>query len=251
MNLVQKLPVALGLAGLMMMSSCSKEDVQVPEPIASHNTSSNTRGIGGIAFKPIISPTYGPAGLNLHPDGWERDLTASNYLIGLPSGTSTLTHLFGNEALPWDKPLPAVPGGSGANSILTTSSNSKVDPLNLNIGANKRSAVKTKIKNLTPGKVYQLQTYVSTTVCKMKQNNYKQVGARFFRLSWIGANGKKNAICTGLSALKIGTWVALPLTFTAESSEQVLAFEGYTKEDNEFTYAHIFVDYGSLTEVNN
>src|SRR5215217_2226130 len=101
MNLVKQLPVALGLAGLMMMSSCSKDDVQAPEPVTSQNTSSHMRGVG-IGFKPIISPTYGPAGLNLHPDGWERDLTASNYLIGLPSGTSTLTHLFGNEALSWE-----------------------------------------------------------------------------------------------------------------------------------------------------
>ncbi|MCE7067347.1 hypothetical protein [Dyadobacter sp. CY326] len=86
----------------MMMSSLSKEDAQTPEPVIGERTDASMQGI-----PPILTPvaasipaTYGLTGSNVYPAGWQRGPICSSDLALLPTGTSSLTHLFGNPGLP-------------------------------------------------------------------------------------------------------------------------------------------------------
>lgn len=250
MNLVKQLPIGLGFACLMMMSSCSNEDVLAPEPVKNEKTDASMRGIPPILTAiPHIAPTYGPAGSNVYPAGWQRSNSTSNDLVGLPTGTSTLTHLFGNEGLPWQKPLPPIPNAPNANSFLTISSNSKKGVFFSDDAAlaNKRSSVETKVKNLKPGKMYEITYYVASTICKLKQNNYTPTLPWLIRLDWIGANGQTNALTVNADTEAV--WFPYTITFEAVTNEQILNFTAFTDSDSKFTYAHIFVDQNSIKEV--
>ncbi|MCE7067348.1 hypothetical protein [Dyadobacter sp. CY326] len=251
MNLVQKLPIGLGLACLMMMSSCSKEDVQTPAPAKSERSDANMRDEGGfIKVFPIFNSTFGQLGCNIHPNGWSRSGNASSNAVGYPTGNSSLAYLFGNPAWPWEKALPSIPGALDANnSILTVSTSTKINVIDFEATAGKRSAVETKIKNLKPGKLYKVTFWATTTVSKVKQNNKIQAYAHALSLDWIYPDGKENALVLSLNSNNAALWKTYSITFEAKHSEQVLTFTAFTKNEGEFAYAHLFVDHNSIKEV--
>lgn len=92
MNLVQKLPIGLGLACMMMLSSCSKEDVQVAEP---HEASMAAVSEASLKVRgPVLPSSQGTVTGNANSNsgslpGWSalHVLGVSNfkYLLGDPS----------------------------------------------------------------------------------------------------------------------------------------------------------------------
>lgn len=250
MNLVQKLPIGLGLACLMLMSSCSKEGVQTPEPVKSERGDQSMRGIPPIlTAAPNMPATYGPTGSNVLPTGWQRDLTYSNNLVELPIGTSNLTHLFGKEGLPWETPLLPIPNVPNATSILTLSTHAKSTWSDNHLSTNQRSAVETKIKNLVPGKFYSVDFYVASTICKLAQNNFTKAYADEVEVSLRDSNGKLGTPTgIGFDIINPTKWIKASMIIEAKGTEQIISFTAYTENPGEFAYAHIFVNNNSVKE---
>ncbi|WP_026629294.1 hypothetical protein [Dyadobacter alkalitolerans] len=248
MNLVQKLPVGLGLAFLMMMSSCSKEDALTPEPVKSDRTDASMRGIPPILTAvPNIPVTYGATGSNVHAIGWERSSATSNDAIGLPTGTSSLTHLFGDGGLQWVTPLTTIPNAPYENSVLTISTKAKFDPFKLAASKNQRSAVEAKIKNLIPGKKYQITYHLASTICSVNQNGLQQAYTDVIQADWIDADGTSIAATVGLD--DNSNWISQTVTFTATSTERILRFTAYNTGDDVYSYAHIAIGQNSVKAV--
>ena len=250
MNLVQKLPIGLCLACLMMMSSSSKEDMQSPEPLTSEKTDASMRGVPPIITgAPYLAPTYGQIGNASLPNSWSRDATFSNDPILFPTGISTSTHLFGLADSPWVKPLSPVGSGLNGSPILTVSTNSKADPLNWFGTSNKRSGVTTTLKNLVPGKLYKIKFYVATTLSQTKPNNLKHVYADFLMIDQMKSNVfVKHLYGTGLDASNQGDWIPQEIIINANENELTLNFSAFTSASDEFAYAHILVDNNSVKE---
>jgi hypothetical protein len=208
------------------------------------------RGIPPIlTVVPNMPATYGPTGSNILPTGWQRDLTYSNNLAELPTGTSNLTHLFGKEALQWEKPLPSIPNVPNATSILTISTHAKSTWIDNHLSTNQRSAVETKIKNLKPGKFYSVDFYVATTVCKLAQNNFTKAYADEVEVSLRDANGKLGVPTgIGFGPDDQAKWIHNSIIIEAKGNEQIISFTAYTVNPGEFAYAHIFVDNNSVKE---
>ncbi|MCF2489850.1 hypothetical protein [Dyadobacter sp. CY347] len=250
MNLVKQLPIGLGLACLMMMSSCSKEDVQTLEPLKSERTDASMRDDGGyIKILPIFHATFGPLGSNVYPNGWQRGSSTSSNLIGYPTGSSNFTHLFGNPAWPWVNPISPIQDVPNASSFLTISTKAKKTWTEDGASTGKRSSVETIVKNLTPGKMYELTYYTTSSVCAVKQNNLTPAYASAVVVDWIYSNGtKKSALTMSLKNWE-GTWNKQTITFEANEKDQVLNFTAFTESESTFGYAHIFVDHKSIKEV--
>ncbi|MCF2503822.1 hypothetical protein L0663_10570 [Dyadobacter sp. CY107] len=244
MNLVQKSPIGLGLACLLMLSNCSKEDVPTPEPGKSQNTSSNMRGVGGgLISLPALSPTNGPTGLNVYPSGWRRSATASNDLFAYPTGTSSCQHLWGDISVPWEKLILK----ESVSSIATVSTSAKINLLNEASTANKRSAVETTIKFLKPGKKYEVTVHVATT--KLFDFFKNAAYANVLALDLVRPTGIVPLSNTLINQSKQAVWVSQTITFEATNEEEILRFTAYTDVDNKLAYAHIYVDENAIKEL--
>ncbi|KAA0990861.1 hypothetical protein [Dyadobacter aurulentus] len=253
MNLVQKLPIGLGLACMMMLSSCSKEDVSAPEPqVGGVNESSGLREeTGGVVALPVFPSTIGATGFNIYPAHWKRvvipNLNALTLNV-LPTGTSTSTHLWGNASLPWTKAIQAINEVPNGSQIVTvTSSKSNFFYLT------DHSAVKTTIKNLKPGKKYSLTFYVASThknvvPAPFTSGYAKEAG---ISLSYSGPNGSfSKAYYVDLNN-KEAVWVSKTIIFdTIGATEVDFGFACASAKDGEYSYANIFVDKNSIKEVN-
>ncbi|WP_031528847.1 hypothetical protein [Dyadobacter crusticola] len=241
MNLVQKLPIGLGLACMMLLSSCSKEDVQTPEPkVASVNEHSNEK----TASPPWVFGTKGFPGQNILPGFWER-----NDKVGYPSdptlypvGTSSPSHLWGNASMPWLQ-LPSLIPNQPWNSFITVKSSTAFD-------VKKQSRVKTKMGGLTPGKKYALKVYVATTLPKIQGRNTQVPHyAKSAVVSALYSNQTPQGLVVDLTNSK-NTWVPVTLNFTAIAPEMDLTFRSNSAKEGEFSYAHIFVGSGVITQLN-
>jgi hypothetical protein len=197
---------------------------------------------------PYLAPTYGQPGPNIYPAGWGRDSFCSNDLIGYPSGTSSLTHVFGNADLPWDKPLPAIPTAPNANSILTVSSATAWDG-DFYAKANQRSSVTTTIKYLTAGKWYSVKFYTASTIPKLASQSQNVTYAEGIIVENFHPNGDKQSTDVLPLYDKKATWVPHTIDFKAQHSEFILRFSTVAKSNNEYVYGHIFVDQKSLKEL--
>jgi len=134
--------VAAGFSAMLFISSCSKENSNIPLPeIASLEENSNMRN--GVLLIEYLKPTVGQPGKGLFPDGW----SGKNNEYGISNGRT----LGGNPSLPWVTPLPE-PEPGPAGTFITMKSTSNLD-----------GAVYSHFKNLTPGKKYKVTYYVSTT----------------------------------------------------------------------------------------
>ncbi|MCF2503823.1 hypothetical protein L0663_10575 [Dyadobacter sp. CY107] len=233
MNLVQKLPIGLGLACLMMLNSCSKEDAAVTPALQQEQENSYSSHKGVTYVSPLFSSTIGLVGKEVYPAGWEA------YSFGpgeadplIPAGTSSLTNLWGENASPWEKPLPPVPTAPTANSVVTVANYGSISDI---------SYAGTKIKNLTPGKKYTITFYVATTKLKGAYTTPQQYASNVL----INLNAK--AVQVSLKG-KEATWVPQTITFDAVSNEEVFNFFAAGGIGNS-AYAHVFVDNNSIKEV--
>jgi hypothetical protein len=239
MNLVQKVSVGLSLASLMMMSSCSSNDVQAPQPeMGNRRSEANLRG--GLVVLPYIAPTNGPTGYDVYPNGWARiSLPNSPVVATAPTGVSSLTKAFGNPGLgySWTKPLPQIPSAPGANSILTFSTTatnfSQIE---------KRSIVQTTIKNLQVGQKYSVEYYGATTTISSPVAG--QGYAKGITVSLGYPSISKYLDLSGKEA----EWIKGNFSFTALAPETTIDFSAISEGGN-FAYAHIYVDASSIKKV--
>jgi hypothetical protein len=240
MNLVQNLSIGLGLACIMMMSSCSKEDAQMPEPkVESGNASSNLK----TETIPWIAPTKGYVGINTFPNFWERyDPIYHSDPAAYPAGTSSLTSLWGNPSLGWVQSLSAIPAQNNA-SFVTVLTSSKFDN-------QKRSLVKSKIRFLVPGSEYSLTFYVASTLTNAKGRN--TVTPTFAKQCEIGISSPLSTptgYLVDLTNYK-NTWVQKTITFKAHASEMDFTFGASPAQEGKYAYAHIFVGQDAIVKVN-
>ncbi len=109
----------------------------------------------------------------------------------------------------------------------------------------KRSSVVTKIKNLVPGKWYEINLYVASTIPKIVQNNYLPSYAGFVFAKIAGVKDLKVLHLNEKQA----SWVPRTVEFQAYAKDAIIRFSANTPSDNHFIYAHIFIDHNSIKEV--
>ncbi|MCE7062412.1 hypothetical protein [Dyadobacter sp. CY343] len=246
MDVMKKLPIGLGLACMMMLGSCSKENVVSPE--------AQIAGKSGVSPAPIIlelpslAPTHGTTGLDVYPLKWERN--NNNYfgdLQKLPTGTSSFTHLWGDPSNPWVTPLPVIPSGQNTGSILTitTGASSWQDELG------KGSSVKSVIKNLMPGKHYTVKFYVASTIPAIQDSSVNCVYAKSARIAMFFP--KPNAPSVHDYPVDLtnsnANWVVKTITFEAHYKEAVFGFSAYAPKPGQYSFAHIYVDKNSVKKI--
>ncbi|MCE7067346.1 hypothetical protein [Dyadobacter sp. CY326] len=240
MNLVKKLPIGLGLACLMMMSSCSKEDAAVSpsSPQASEQMYSSHKGVTYVF--PFFSPTIGATGKGSYPAGWGN--LSEDDKLGFPAGTSSLTNLWGESALPWEKPLPAIPSAPNANSVVTTYN---ITESVLHDFQN-HSVAGTTIKNLVAGKKYAITFYASTTKLKGPSQSVQDYASGIQVRLFAGAN---KILQTEINFTGKAEWVAKTINFVASGDEITFKFNPTSSSQFTETYAHLFVDHNSIKEL--
>jgi hypothetical protein len=234
------------------MSGCSKEYIETPEPeTQSSSLNSNLReGIGILASKlPYLASTGGSTGLLVYPNGWKRGTTTSNNSADLPTGSSSLTHLFGKAASPWEKNLAPLPTVDGGGAVLTVTSRAGIngnDPNN----PNKRSSVITKIEDLEPGKLYKFTVYGSSTVCKVAQNGYQPGYARKLTMRVFRSQDANDIVSNQILMFGSFTnWLPCEIMFKAKEKVALLELSAYTESDDRFTYGHFFVGKNSIKKL--
>jgi hypothetical protein len=247
MDVVKKLSIGLSLTCMMMLSSCSKEDVLVPEAqVGEVNESSALKTADLLGVVPVLPSTLGSTGFNVYPTGWER--LAAGYstdLQAFPTGTSNLSYMWGSALLPWAKPLPQIPGVQNIGSIVTITTSRSTSANS----TGERSGVKTVIRNLKPGKKYTYTFYVASTVRNIAQVPFVPAYAKQAYVITSPSDGHSFATYIDLEG-KNAQWVKQTVTFNAEDSQASLAFSGSTAQEGQIAYAHIFVDRNSIKQVN-
>ncbi|WP_157474728.1 hypothetical protein [Dyadobacter sp. Leaf189] len=246
MNLLQKFPVSLGFACLLMLSSCSEETINATSPLNESKNSSLREGQqgGGIEVLPSFPTTNGPTGNNVYATRWQRDiLTSPDNPQLLPTGSSSFTNLWGDSNFSWIKPLPAIPGVASSASIATVTTTSNTWSPN-----GKRSAVKTKLQYLKPGKKYAITFRVATT--KFDGHLLPFVPA-YSKTVYLVRSYSTGAVAEYIDLTgKQAAWVDKTITFVAEEAEMTLSFSAINANAGEYSYAHIFVDKNAIQEVN-
>jgi hypothetical protein len=239
MKLVQKLPIGLGIV-CMMLSSCSKEDVQTPVPKAeSVNTSSNLKVD---AAAPSISSTKGYAGINILPANWGRNAVGySNNQVAYPTGVSNIKNLWGDPSTPFEQSLSLIPWAPNITSFITVTTTGTWNNAS-------KSSVKTKIQNLTIGKKYSLTVYVSSSLPKGVSGVASPTFAKTGLLSVRSAAGFQKAN-VDLTSYK-NCWVQKIFTFTASSSQMDFAFSASPALPGQYSCAHLLVTDNAIKQVN-
>lgn len=250
MNLVQKLPIGISLACVMMMSSCSKEDGLAPEPktdgVTAHSNLKEVTGPGPVVITAGSFPsTNGPTGINIYPQNWGRSSTSgSNDVLAFPTGTSSLTHLWGDNNIPWVKPLQVIPGAQDPGSIVTVTTGTNL----FTEFKEKSSVAKTTIKYLVPGKTYSITMYVANSIPKTPIAG-KPIP--------VYANGVGMTMDFGYFAFgelfdltgSNAVWVKKVIPFYAHHQEAEFRFWVVSSEKNGYSYGHIFVDKNSIKKL--
>jgi hypothetical protein len=239
MKLVQKLPIALAIACAMMMSSCSKEDVQSPAPkVESATTGSNLKVD---ASTPYMATTKGAMGMNILPMNWSRNLVGySGNTASYPTGVSCITKLFGNPSTPFAHSLSLIPWASNITTFITVTTSGTW-------GNASKSSVKTKISNLTIGKKYALTVYVSSTL-PTGTGNVSVKYAKSCSLI-IGNQAAAQETVVDLTSYKY-CWVEKIVTFTATSSQMDFAFSATPPMPGQYSYANLLIAENAVKPVN-
>ncbi|MBO9611673.1 MAG: hypothetical protein J7619_03200 [Dyadobacter sp.] len=251
MNLVQKLPLGLALATCIMMSSCSQEDVAQPQKNKMENGFSSERGGGPLQGVPQIPATDASPGHNVFATGWIRAINASPDDLELyAAGTSTKTHLWGDQSYPWTKPLlqPSGYNSNKTNNFVTIMAQSKV----INGSATNSKAI-SKIKNLKVGKKYAVTISVASTVYLRNGEPTQYAPAAMIQIpGTIGVNwGITKFDLNGKQA----EWVTKTIVFEAQDIEAQVFFASYFDEqytdshDKYLTYMHAFVAENAIVEI--
>lgn len=230
MNLLQKLPIGLGLACLMMMSSCSKEEAQTPQPVKSERMDANMRGVP-IAIPKYLPLTDGPTCDSCLPSGWE----ISGYSPGY--ATSSLVAFAGNPSTKWYQPLPTPSTGPG--SIITLVNKDYA----YSAGAN------ATIKHLIKGKKYKITLSLSTTSLAGANGSY--IPAVHLNVVDTPFPSSHLAYKKVDFAGKQNQWLTETIEFTAMSSEENFSIDcdgGSGKID--VTYTNIHVGPNAVQQIN-
>ncbi len=246
MKLTKLFPVAMSMACALMLSSCSKEDAQTPQPLAeSVNGNSGAKTNAGEALPYFASTAWLP-GFEKYPADWSK-LVGPNPSI--PAGLSSLTSLWGLEYWSasvdpkWIKPLQPVPGNPTANSVLTVKSFAHTSAETYD-----KSGAFTTIKNLKAGKTYTITFYVATTtVAGLASNGETSVPASSAEIKMLNVSGGSMTTKINFAGLQ-GTWVKKTITFTAQADNAKFVFSGLTPLGNVYSYIHLFVDRNSIVE---
>ncbi len=248
MTLIQKLPLGITLACCMMMSSCSQEDVQVAQPQSENlltDASSKANALAGggqLGQLPSIAITEGGNdGAEAFPAGW---LKLSNYPAdGLPehaAGTSSLSALWGNSALPWIKPLSSPDGN--ANSVVTF-----LTQKNASGQWTTQTFVRGKIKNLIPGQKYKVTLSLASTIVDV--HGYTSQYARKITVMTPGVVEYVDMVG------KEATWVTKTIVFEAQSKDTILELNATVDknwadtQDNYLHYAHVHVGSNAIVKL--
>ncbi|MCF2495461.1 hypothetical protein [Dyadobacter chenhuakuii] len=223
MNLVQKLPIGLGLAFLMMMSSCSKEDTLQPGTVVT-NESSNLREGGPVFSAYYLPSTDGPTCIGCAPKKWK---------LGDPArdATSSLTAYGGNPFKKWVQPLSEPSTGPG--SILTVVTDAQ--------GSGQASA---DMENLIKGKKYKLTFSISTT-------SIQEAGRASHFASHAYLSVKDNATTPYVNKYviinldKTNQWITKTIEFEAKDNKQsvnLLTYNLLTEANLTYTNFHVGPD---------
>lgn len=239
MNLVQKLPIALSVACAMMLSSCSQEDVQTPEPKVAESV--NTHSSEKQDLVPWIYGTKGYEGSNILPNFWERHNADVSDQGFAPVGTSNRIYLWGASVFPFQPALPAIPGQPW-NSFISTSSSSAVD-------SKKMAIVKTTIGSLLVGKTYRLRVLVATATPK-----YAGIGAvpRYAKECEIRLGDSKNGVSKSVKinfANKQNTWIEKDIYFEATDNKMTFFYRALPEKEGQTAWAHLFVGSGVIVKL--
>ncbi|MEO6286609.1 MAG: hypothetical protein ABIN80_24685 [Dyadobacter sp.] len=238
MKLVQKLPVALAVACVMMMSSCSKEDVQTPEPkVESANMNSNLKVD---ASTPFMSSTKGYLGIDILPANWSRNLAGySSNTMSYPTGVSSMKNLWGDPSTPFVQSLSLIPWAADMSTFITVTTSGTWNT--------SKSSLKTKINNLLIGKKYALTVYVSSTIPEGTGKASLKY-AKSCLLSVASQAGSQETV-VDLTSYKY-CWVQKIVTFTATSSQMDFAFSATPPMTGQYSYAHLLIADNAVKLVN-
>ncbi|KAA0990862.1 hypothetical protein [Dyadobacter aurulentus] len=227
MNLVQKLPIGLGLACMMMLSSCSKEDGVAParqpdaESIVASGANLKTRGY---TIPSTQGPVTGNASSSSLLPGWNVESPSL-------AGVSNYSNILGDPLAPWQNPLPVVfPGPSSFVTIKAF----KSAPAHSAIG----------MKGLIPGKKYKVTFSLSTSKRLGSQMPYSE--SADVRVGDLDPHIAKKTI---YFAGKEGQWITDSIIFTA--TKETHGFYVFSRPDTEnvFTYLNILVKENALQQL--
>jgi hypothetical protein len=245
MTLIQKLPLGMTLAACMLMSSCSQEDVQMAQPLNEQTKMGfNSARLGDEL--PKIPVTNGTTGNNSFASGWKKLVnTVPDDPQIYQTGTSSLTHLWGDQTLPWLKPLP-LPAINGGNIVTFMRQRNVVNP-----AATVSSQVGTIIKNLKPGKKYAVTIFVASTITMI--NGAPTQYAPKVDVELTGVAGASQHTFFDLDG-KEAEWVSKTIVFEAAATEVPVSVSCLTNSQfynsGKFLhYAHVFVAQNAVTEV--
>ncbi|WP_157488210.1 hypothetical protein [Dyadobacter crusticola] len=249
MNLVQKLPIGFGFVCMLMLSSCSKEDVQTPQPqITGVNQSSNLRGGSWIDVLPQMPSTTGTLGLGVYAPGWRKiydQLPAGPQL--LPSGTSNFKYLWGNLNSPWKKPLPPIAGVPSTASFLT------IGAIPTNDQWSNAAIGEAKLRHLKPGKKYVITCYVASSIAS-ESEAYPRVIMMQVSKCISDIMPKGDCILNGSGAILVeeqGVWSKQEIYFDATNAEMAVYFRAFASNlDGKTGYFNVFVDNNSIKQLN-
>ncbi|KAA0990859.1 hypothetical protein [Dyadobacter aurulentus] len=241
MKLTKQLPVALGLACALMLSSCSKEDIATPQPQAeSINMHSNEKVE---SLSPSILPTQTEyLGEAILPNGWQRNNTGfSTNPEAYPVGVSNRYRLWGDPAKLFVQGMPLIPWASNLDAFITVTTSSILSKTN-------KSSVKTKITGLWPGKKYALTVYVGSSLPKAAPGIPYATFAKSCLLT-LGYQNTSLETVVDLTSYK-ACWVQKVIAFTALGPQMDLAFSASPAQAGQYAYAHLLVSSGAVKQVN-
>lgn len=259
----KSLSFGIGVAcfsSMILLSSCSKEDAQVPQPESAvlnegSNLKTNLIGSGYGLSSPSIPTTDGTTCQNCFATGWSKEIiegVPGEPVMDSPAGTSNLSTLWGNTFIKWLLPLSA-PEGANSGSILTVTSSKKIAPDYAPIPSmyptyeEHRSKVTTKIKYLKPGKKYAVTFQVATTSANLSGSSTSYAEGAQVTIGTPSGSWSTQINLIGKKA----QWITKTVEFVAENTEAKFSFQAYIPtEVDKFCVAHIYVGKNAVKEIN-
>lgn len=248
MALIQKLTLGLALAGCVFMTSCSQEDVQVAPP-PSDGSANSPDPNRGVPLGPNCPTTNGTLGQFYLAPGWAlfNPLQPEPYDPLNPpgqAGTSSLTHLWGNQSTPWSTPLPQPTPNASRIATFTLRKNG--------YGNLVYTPIVATLSNLVPGKTYSVKIYGATTYALYCGDASMVYG---YGITIETLNAAVGSSATINLAQKQAEWDSATLVFTAGTDEVKLKCSGYIDNQYDQThgeflhYLHVYADQNSIKEL--
>ncbi|TLV00279.1 hypothetical protein [Dyadobacter luticola] len=253
MKTVKTLSAGLGLACMMMLSSCSKDDVQTPQPLAgTDNRHSSLKTDGEVTLAPYFAPVEGPTtGIFQYPANWAQSLNAiPDGYNGPLSGLSSFYSVWGETGFPWGpwlKPMAYIPGYLNAYKMLTLRAKHHYDSKPF-----WAPGVTTTIKNLVPGKTYSITLYLATTI---RNEPFNADGTcKYAKAAKIKMYPYTNDMPLTVNVDLTGNeakWVKKTITFTPTKDNAPFYFQATEPDKDTYTFTNLFVPSNGIYELKN